>query len=385
MLTAAGCQARRKRLWDRLPDRPDWIVIADPEFQTYLANYFHSPFVFRTTNAGTFLILGADGSATLVADNFLTGFAADAFVDEVVAPVWYRGQESAPHREALLVATILDRLKRSPGKHFGLELSRLPVGVVEGLRAERGDLKLTNVDPILHELKRVKDVDEVEIIRRSLRGIDAGQAAGMAEIRPGMTEMDAFFLVQRAAQAALQEQCPIYGDFVSGPRCEGGGGPPSDRVIAKGDLFLLDFSILVRGYRGDTCNTFRVGETPTDEQFRLYQSCLDAIAAAEGKIRAGVPGKEIDRAVRDSFAAKHLAETFTTHTGHGVGLGHPDAPYLTPGSSDTLKAGDVIAVEPGQYHKGLAGMRYERNYLVTETGFELLSGHALQIDAMAAT
>lgn len=383
MLTAAGCLARRQRLWDRLPDRPDWILIADPEFQMYLANYHHSQFVFRTTNAGTFLILGADGSCILIADNFLNAYAQQAFVDEVVAPVWYRGKESAPHREAMLVATILDRLKKCPGTHIGLELSRLPIGVVEGLRAERGNLKLTNVDPILHELKRAKDPDEIEIIRRSLQAIAAGQAAGMAEIRPGMTELDAFLLVQRASLREIAEQWPIYGDFVSGPRCEGGGGPPSDRVIQQGDLFLLDFSIVVRGYRGDVCNTFRVGETPTDEQFRLYHACLDAITAAENKVRAGVPAKEIDRAVRDSFAGKHLAETFTTHTGHGVGLGHPDAPYLTPDSSDTLVAGDVIAIEPGQYHKGLAGMRFERNYLVTETGCEVLSQHKLQIDATA--
>lgn len=383
MLTAEGCRARRQRLWDRLPDRPDWIVIADPEFQMYLANYFHSPFVFRTTNAGTMLILGADGSCTLVCDNFLNSYAAQAHVDEVVAPVWYRGKESAPHREAMLVATVLDRLKKCPGKHIGLELSRVPAGVVEGLRAERGDLKLTNVDPILHELKRVKDADELDVIRMSIQAIEAGQAAAMAELKPGMTELEAFLLVERASTLAAPEQCMIYGDFVSGPRCEGGGGPPSNRVIERGDLFLLDFSVVVRGYRGDFCNTFRVAETPTEEQMRLYTACIDAITAAESKVRAGIPAKDIDRAVRDSFASKHLAETFTTHTGHGVGLGHPDAPYLTPDSSDTLMAGDVIAIEPGQYVKGVAGMRFERNYLVTESGFELLSHHKLTIDARA--
>jgi len=383
MLTAAGCRARRERLWDRLSDRPDWIVIADPQHQMYFANYFHTPFVFRTTNAGSLLILGSDGSSILVCDNFLTGFASQAHVDEVVAPVWYRGKESAVHREAMLIATILERLKKCPGKHIGLELSQTPAGVVEGLRAERGDIKLTNVDPVIHTLKRSKDPDELEVIMRSIRAIDAGQAAGMAEIRPGMTEMEAYLLVERAAILAAGEQCIVYGDFVSGPRCEGGGGPPSDRVIQKGDLFLLDFSVVVRGYRGDFCNTFRCGETPTDEQFRLYHACIDAITAAESKVRAGVAGKEIDRTVRDSFASKHLAETFTTHSGHGVGLGHPDPPYLTPDSSDTLVAGDVIAIEPGQYHKGVAGMRYERNYLVTETGFELLSKLKLQIDANA--
>ena len=51
MLTAEGCRARRRRLWDALPAGPDWIVIADPSQLMYFANYFQSPFVFRSTNA----------------------------------------------------------------------------------------------------------------------------------------------------------------------------------------------------------------------------------------------------------------------------------------------------------------------------------------------
>jgi Xaa-Pro aminopeptidase len=110
---------------------------------------------------------------------------------------------------------------------------------------------------------------------------------------------------------------------------------------------------------------------------------MDALAAGEKMIRAGVACRDLDRAVRDSFAAKHLAESFTSHSGHGLGLGHPDAPYLVPESSDTLVAGDVIAIEPGQYIKGVGGMRYERNYLVTDSGYETLSHLELKIDPTA--
>jgi Xaa-Pro aminopeptidase len=51
-----------------------------------------------------------------------------------------------------------------------------------------------------------------------------------------------------------------------------------------------------------------------------------------------------------------------------------------PESTDTLVAGDVIAIEPGQYIPGVAGMRYERNYLVTADGYETLSKLELQIE-----
>ena len=60
--------------------------------------------------------------------------------------------------------------------------------------------------------------------------------------------------------------------------------------------------------------------------------------------------------------------------GHGIGLFPHEAPHLNPNWDDTFQAGEVIAVEPGLYGEGLrAGIRLENNYLVTETGVELLT------------
>jgi len=383
MLTTAGCKGRRQRLWDRLPEKPDWILISDPQHQMYFANYYQSPFVFRSTNAAAVLILGADGSSILVADNMLRVFVEKAFVDEPVLPDWYRGKASAPHREGLLVRTTLERLRRCAGDHFGYEASSVPTGIIEGLRSERSTLRLTPIDPIIHGLKRSKDPDELEIIRRSMHAGEAGHAAGLQQIKLGMTELEAYLLVQQAALRQAGDTALVYGDFVSGPRCEQVGGPPTDRVINKGELVLLDFSVVIGGYRGDFANTFVCGAKPSGELTRLYTACLEALAEGEKLVKAGRPAREIDQAVRNSFDAKHLRDTFTTHSGHGLGLGHPDPPYLVPDSTDTLVAGDVIAIEPGQYIPGVAGMRFERNYLVTDTGFETLSKHALQIDPAA--
>ena len=63
-----------------------------------------------------------------------------------------------------------------------------------------------------------------------------------------------------------------------------------------------------------------------------------------------------------------------------IGLGHPEPPFLVPESSDTLLAGDVLTLEPGLYRAGIGGMRFERNYLITETGYELLSKHRLTLE-----
>lgn len=379
MITSEGCQQRRSRLWASMSDKPDFILIAEPQHLVYLANYFPSPYVFRTANSQAVLILGQDGSSTLVADSMVRPFAEEAFVDEIVAPTWYDGQHSAPIRSGLLGNSVVDRLRKIPGVRIGVESSGAAASVVERLREQRGTLQLTTIDSLLHQLKRSKDPDELEVIRLAVRASDAGETAGLEQIRPGMTELEACLLVHQAAAAVAGEPVQVYGDFVSGPRTGDKGGPPSQRVIERGDLVLMDFSVVIRGYRGDVCNTFVCGAKPSDEQRRLHQACLAALVAGEETLKAGVAARDVDRAVRKSFATQDLEAYFTSHSGHGLGLGHPDPPYFVPESSDTLVAGDVVAIEPGLYFPGQFGMRFEHNFLVTPNGREQLSNHRLEI------
>jgi Xaa-Pro aminopeptidase len=378
MLTSTGCKQRRQRLLAALPPQTEMALIYDPQHLFYFANYAHSPFVFRSNDAGAVLAIHADGKATLIADSMVKNFCDAAFVDQVIAPTWYDGQHSAPHREALLVVSVLNYLKTIPAKRIGIEESQVPAGIYHGLSKDK---ELISIDSVMPGLKRRKDSDEVDLLRRSMRAGEAGMAAGLKDIKPGMSELEIYFLVQNAAMAASGGQAVVYGDFVTGPRTEEIGGPPSDRKVHAGELVMLDFSTIIGQYRADFANTHICAGKPSNRQHDMYLACMEAIAAGEKKLRAGVEAREVDRAVRSVFETKHLNEHFPHHTGHGIGLGHPEPPFLVPESSDTLLAGDVVTLEPGLYIKGTGGMRFERNYLITENGYELLSKHRLTLEA----
>jgi Xaa-Pro aminopeptidase len=370
MLTADGCAARRARLWASLPRPCEALILTTSQSLAYFAGYVPSPFVFNTVESAAALILLPDRSI-LIADNLVETFLRNAFVDEIVCLHWYAAKKSAPPRQQLVAQALHQRTPQGAAGRLGIETMGPRPGV---------DDSPIILDPLIRGLRRCKDPDELALIRRSVAAGEAGHASALSRAKPGMSELEVFMLVQEAATRALGEPAWIYGDFVSGPRCETErGGPPSRRILKSGDLFLLDFSVVVAGYRGDFTNTFAIGAEPTARQRELHARCLGALQIGEAMLRPGTEAREIDAAVRRYFARFDLEAFFPSHTGHGLGLGHPEPPYLVPESTDTLIAGDVVALEPGLYVPGTAGMRLERNYLVTPNGHERLTNHPLSL------
>ena len=64
---------------------------------------------------------------------------------------------------------------------------------------------------------------------------------------------------------------------------------------------------------------------------------------------------------------------------HGLGLTHPEAPFIVRHATESLLAGDVVTLEPGLYIPGVGGIRIEHNYLVTPAGYERLSHHEITL------
>ena len=382
MLTAAGCAARRQRLWNtKAAQGCAALVVGQPAHLVYLANYLPSPFEFRTNESAALLVL-EPGGATLVADSLLDPYTSKAHVEAVDSYTWYDGQRGTEPRPQRLVEATLEHLSKIGGTRFGVELASVPAGVVEGLRATRPDVEIVDLSDAIRPLRRAKDADEVQTLRRVMRAGEAGHAAALAEIQPGMTELDAYLVVQNAALRSLGERAIVYGDFASGPRtATDKGGPPTDRAIEAGDLLLIDFSVALGGYRSDFTNTFVVGGDPTEAQTRLFSVCSYALTVAEGLLKPGAKCRDVDAAVRAHFEEFGLLDAFPHHTGHGIGLGHPEPPYFVPESDETLVVGDVVTIEPGLYVEGTGGIRVERDYLITESGFETLSNHRITLKA----
>jgi Xaa-Pro dipeptidase len=363
MLSAEGCRQRRLHLWQRLEPKPDsdHLRLADPIHLAYLANFFVDPFSLGA-GFGGFLLLRNDGHATLIHDNRLPKSVQEAHVDERRVVDWYDGQSPA-HGPRQLAA--LDRVN--------------PGGTGLRFHDRVGDRYASVVINTVAEMRRRKDPDEIEVLRRCMRATEAGHAWARANVEPGMTELQVYCGVNTACILAAGQAVIVYGDFAVSPGPERRGGPPTQRILEAGDMLILDYSLVIGGYRSDFTNTLVVGGLPNVDQQRMYRLCVEAMAAGERELRAGAPCLTVYEAVRGVFDKAGVAEYFPHHAGHGLGLTHPEAPFFVRHASETLMAGDVVTLEPGLYIPGMGGIRIEHNYLVTEQGYERLSNHTIAL------
>ena len=363
MLTAEGCRQRRVRLWQKLnpPPESDYLLLGDPIHLEYLANFHVDPFSLGAGFRG-YLLVRRDGVAKLIHDNRLPHSVEVAHVDDRRIVDWYDGQSPArgPRQLALLQGVN-------------------PEG--RGLRVHDrlGDPYASVLINTLADMRRQKDADEIEVLRQCMRAGEAGHAWARANVRPGMTELDVYCGVNSACMRAVGQHVIVYGDFAVSPGSSRRGGPPTDRTIQPGDMLILDFSVVIAGYRSDFTNTLVVGKEPTADQRRLYDLSTAAMAAGERDLRAGAECLTVYNAVRSVFDKAGVADHFPHHAGHGLGLTHPEAPYFVRHANETLLAGDVVTLEPGLYIDGVGGLRIEHNYLIRDGGYERLSNHVIAL------
>ncbi len=195
----------------------------------------------------------------------------------------------------------------------------------------------------------------------------------------GISEMDVFREVQNAALATAARPGLIYGDFrattMKQPHL---GGLPTSYRLQMGDLFILDFSVVLNGYRSDFTNTIAVGLPTIETAGDCSRSARRPCGAGEAVLRAGTRAADV-----------YAAVSATVHRRRPAAPAPPRRPRHRPGPSGAADlrprerrraaGGRRRHARAGLVSAGIGGMRFEHNYLITETGAERLSNHKISL------
>ncbi|MBV9783097.1 MAG: aminopeptidase P family protein [Acidisphaera sp.] len=300
-------------------------------------------------------------------------FAADTMAEELRC---YNGAEPEDPMEGF--SRLLDELGIR-GKRVGMEVpgGYLQPGHYLRLKAMLGDALVQEPCTVLMALRAVKSPAEIAYVRQASDIAALALQALIGAVAEGRSELE---LAAAAYHALLSHGSGLPAstmNLMTGERSAFALGGPTERRMRRGDTGLVEMGAARRRYTSTLGRQWNLGE-PSPRLRELHQVILDASDACLAEMRAGVPAIVPHEASKRVIAQAGLDRYRAHTTGYGMAPGFPpswgESPNMFGGSTDILRAGMVVSVEPAIFlpEEGL-GVRLIDNVLVTDSGVEILS------------
>lgn len=228
---------------------------------------------------------------------------------------------------------------------------------------------LSDVSAHIAQLRSVKDHSEIIALDQAAQCAEAAleQLIDEHALVPGATESEVAARLDYLMKVRGSEGVSFETIVGTGANSALPHHSPDNTPIAAGDLVVIDFGAVVRGYHSDCTRTFCVGES-TAWQEEIADCVWHAHQAALAVVRPGVSAGALDEAARAVINDAGYGPYFGHSTGHGVGVDIHEHPWVRSGSSEELVAGSVFTIEPGIYLPERGGVRIENTYVLEDSG-----------------
>ncbi|HTY22339.1 MAG TPA: Xaa-Pro peptidase family protein [Desulfomonilaceae bacterium] len=317
---------------------------------------------------------------------YLTGFTGSEAAILITRGEWFlftdgryktQAKQQAPEFRVRVVRNKLDALARTIKaagvQRLGVEAQRVSYDFIASLSRRLQEVKLVSLNrTFLEHLRIRKTSDEKMKIQRAahIAALACKEIVGRG--LSGKREIEVAAELETEMRRNGAEAVAFESIVASGERSALPHGEPSDRVIGRGELVIIDYGCRLEGYHSDETVTCVTGE-PSDKQKKIHNAVYEAHMRALDAAKPGIRAREMDGIARRSITDAGFGNYFLHGLGHGVGLEIHEPPYLSPRGRGVLEQGMVFTIEPGVYLEGQGGVRLESLVYLDRQGPELLS------------
>jgi len=242
--------------------------------------------------------------------------------------------------------------------------------------------------PVFPE-RQIKSPEEVKKISAALMMAEVGLAEGIQALRSCKLDRKRRLIyhgipfTSEKLRAIIDTAIIQAGGLAANTIVAGGrqGCDPHERgfgALRANEPIILDVFPRSQktGYFGDITRTVVKGRA-SEPVRKLYRTIERGQALGIENVTAGASGRAVHQRIIEFFEkegyktgkANGRMQGFFHGTGHGLGLEIHEFPRMGPNSTDTLRSGNVVTIEPGLYYWNLGGgVRLEDTVLVTNNG-----------------
>jgi Xaa-Pro aminopeptidase len=336
--------SRERSFFDK--SRVDALVLNNDE-QSNANFYYFSKLAFDNTT----LVVRRDGKHRLLVNRINEREAKGKSPFQLL--IWRSGQEFWKK-----FGQALDGCKS-----VGIDASSVSLKS-HGVLKKKIRKRFVDVSSILLEQRAKKEQNEISLIRMSAQ--IARKIVSGISLKIGKTESD---IARELKKGALEEgvglsfePIVLFGANTSLPH-----GKPSLKKLSRGDVVLIDFGVIYKGYCSDTTRCFFIGECKKER--KNYQKLQEIFKQLLGEMKPGVSCKNIQRKANELMVQEGFGEMIHS-PGHGVGLEVHEMPSLSKRAKGKLSEGMVLAIEPAFYKE--YGLRYEDDVVIGRRGATVL-------------
>ena len=343
-----------------------------------------------------FIFLQQNGKRTLVLSDMEMGrgrrqATADEFVsfNKLEREVQGKAKKAPPYEK------VLAYFLRKRGVRSTIVPANFPLGYAQELSANRIRVRATNGS--FWPKREAKTDEEIKLMGHALRITETGLARAMEVLKASKLgagkrlQWSGKTLTSEILRAEIDSAILRADGIPNGTIVAGGDQACDPHERGFGPLYansLIVLDVFPRaaktGYFGDLTRTVVRGHA-NDAQRKLWETVKTGQELALKRIKAGIDGMTIHKAIQDFFRECGFATGvrqgrqvgFFHGTGHGLGLEIHEYPRL---QKVTLKDRQVLTVEPGLYYPGLGGVRHEDVVVITKSGCKILSRFPKQLE-----
>ena len=265
---------------------------------------------------------------------------------------------------------ILTSLKVKSGAKIAIE-DRSWAETVLNLQSLLPDLQLSLASKIMMPLRRIKDEEELSILREAGQVTLAAYQATLKTLRHGMTTLD----LTSEVKHQLRKHGATTDSFVTS-FYNMGRNFPFDFTNREEMLLVpllppvsisFDMGAAFKDYCYDFGRSIFFGE-PDEEYRKVFGLVMASQAAGIKALKAGNTCAQADAAARAVIADAGYGFAFRQRLGHGIGKDVHEPPFLTVSDHTVMEPGMCFTIEPSIFIPHQFGARVEDIVVVGEDG-----------------